>query len=396
MFKMMLRSLRRNRRRTVLTALAIALATLLVFVFRCLQESTYSHVIANVSHLWMGSARIAPPSHLDNPSLSDAFPRSLQISIPGITLAPRIEGYALISWKDRTMGSAVVGIDPDNDPATLRRYITIGRWLNRSGEIVLGLELAKALSVNPGDAVALITQGRDGSLGAGLYTVTGLFRTAFPEMNRTLAVITLDDADQLYAMGGRISYLAAFIPDPMRYRLSPAMHRRLQTMGLRWFAWKDLMPELYQAIELDRTSGFLYYFILIAVVGFGLLNTVYMSIYERRKEIAVLRAIGFSRGRLIGLLVGEGILLAGLGFLTGILLSAPIFAILHDRPIVLSGELAEMVAAWGFEPALYLDFRPDILGRFILWLILGAGGLSLIPGYRVTRLPLPEILKFEK
>ena len=398
MFKLILRSLRRNRRRTLLTAAAIALAALLVFFFRCLQESTYDHMVAGITHLWIGSARIAPPDALEEPSLSLAFhadPDRLRPAIP-YPLAPRIEGYALISWKDRTMGAAVVGIDPHRDPATLRDRVVTGRWIRNRGEIVMGKDLAEVLGLRIGDRVAVITQGRDGSLGAALFTAVGWFQTGLPVLNRSLSVIHIDDADSLYAMDGTVSYIAVFLPDPMHFRPPAGLVRRLEGRGLHWFDWRDLAPELHQAIELDRASGYVYYLVIIAVVGFGLLNTVYMSIYERRKEIAVLRAIGLSRPRLMLWIAGEGILIAVAGFVAGIVLSLPLFAAYYHRPIVLSGKLAEAIQAWGFEPAMYLDFRPEILITLSVWLIVSAVVIALIPGFRVTRMPLPEILKFEK
>jgi putative ABC transport system permease protein len=117
------------------------------------------------------------------------------------------------------------------------------------------------------------------------------------------------------------------------------------------------------------------------VGGIGMMNTVFMSVFERTREIGVLRALGWRRTRVLGMIVREAILLGGLGGLAGILLGIGL------------GRLLLMIPLMGamLEPR----YSPELMLRaLVLALVLGAIA-SLYPAWWASRLDPLEALRYE-
>ncbi len=85
-------------------------------------------------------------------------------------------------------------------------------------------------------------------------------------------------------------------------------------MGLAALPWQELLPQLKQTIELDNSSGALYIIILLFVVGFGILNTVLMSITERFREYGVMLSLGMSQRKLVVAVALEIFFMLVIGF----------------------------------------------------------------------------------
>jgi ABC-type lipoprotein release transport system permease subunit len=126
--------------------------------------------------------------------------------------------------------------------------------------------------------------------------------------------------------------------------------------------WKELMPELVQAIESDRGSGFIVIMILYVVVGFGILGTVLMMITERMYEFGVMISVGTPRIAIAIILAFEVFLVAMVGSMIGIVVSFPISYYFNVNPIRLSSssDMAEVIETFGMEPVLKFSLEPSL------------------------------------
>jgi putative ABC transport system permease protein len=122
--------------------------------------------------------------------------------------------------------------------------------------------------------------------------------------------------------------------------------------------------------------------VLMALVGsVGMTNTILMSVLERTREIGVFRALGWSRRRILTLILKESLLLSGLGGLVGIGIG-----------MLLTQALASIPSIGGFMKA---SFPPALLGQAIaVALVLGTLG-GLYPAWRATKLSPVEALRYE-
>ncbi len=150
--------------------------------------------------------------------------------------------------------------------------------------------------------------------------------------------------------------------------------------------WNRIMPELEQFIWLDDASMYIMLLILVVVVGFGILNTILMSVLERQRELGVLLALGLPPGAIFRTIYAESLILAGLGLGIGLLLVLPAVYWLAENPIPLSGEDMEMMMEMvGIEPVLDFELRRRTLPGAGL-LIFGVAALaSLYPAVKASR-----------
>ncbi len=403
MYKLVWRNVWRHRRRTWLTVTAIATALSLLSVMMCMQEGTYAHMIRRATHLWYGVLQIQHAQYADEPSLYHSFRITPAISrlldMTADAWSPRIVHHGLVSLGQETRGGKIVGIDPQREWTWIRHALERGRWLRTSGEALLGSGLAQSLGATPDSEIAVLVQARDGSIGARLFRVVGIFRVHMPDLDRSGVLIHRDAADDLCVMRGRVTTVVLRVPmkqmDTIRRNLRAALHAQgMRDLTVR--AWSELVPEMVQAIETDRVSGWLYYGVLLVVVGFGMLNTLYMSIYERNKEIGILRAIGMTRRRLLTMIGGEAAVLACIGVITGLAIGVPVILYLQAHPIRLGGELAKLYESFMFEPAIYTRLDSHVLMR-LSGLVIGFALISAVfPAWHTLRLALPDLLKFQK
>ncbi len=357
------RNLWRQPRRTIITLLAIAFASMVMVFLLALQVGTYGSMKQNTMRLFDGFAQVQKPGYQNNPDIHKSF-ANLEATVrlikasPGIeTVAPRAQTYALLSNKSRSVAAMVAGVHSAAEKQLSRIASTIkyGRYLekNSKAEIVLGQALARNLGVNVGQQVTLLGTARDGSVAADVLEVVGIFDSGLSELDHQLAEIPLLRFQTDFNMPKQANVLA-ISGDSLQAvnRAIPALRQHLSTLGLRLLDWGELEPGLSQAIELDASISMLWYVALIVVVIAILLNTLLMSVLERTREFGILLALGMrpvTAGRMVWL---EFIILLFLGLVTGTSLGAAIAAWYSYYGLALPGA-EDVFAQWGLPGLMY-------------------------------------------
>jgi ABC-type lipoprotein release transport system permease subunit len=210
-----------------------------------------------------------------------------------------------------------------------------------------------------------------------------------PEINmdRSLAVISLKDAQAFFAYEGRASEVAVLASDA---DAAPAVAATLRaaidgSVAVDVRTWDKLMPELVQFIFIDDASMYILLVILIVVVGFGILNTILMSVLERTRELGVLLALGLRPVAVFRLVYVESLLLAGVGLLIGLAIGIPLVLWFQAHPIPLGGDLAKATELFGMEPVMTWKLKPlNPIGSCIT--ILGVAALAAFyPAVKAAR-----------
>ncbi|MCK4385522.1 MAG: ABC transporter permease, partial [candidate division Zixibacteria bacterium] len=319
--KMAWRNVWRNKRRTLLTVAAIAFAVAISVFMRGLQRGTYEQMINNVIRINTGYLQIHKKGFWENKTLRYTFKPDQHLSEilssqPRITsFAQRVEADGLASAEENTNGVLIIGVDPQAEAkaTTLKEKIKKGIFLSQNTPqgTVIGETLAKNLKVDLGEEITLLVQGFDGSLGAGLYSVEGIFRTGDPGLDGGVVFLNLKAAQELFWLGDRISQVLIFVDDISNLKMATQnLRAELDKNTYEVMPWDELMPELVQMIAFDNASGQLFLMLLILVVAFGILNTVLMSVFERVKEFGVMMALGMKPKKIVGLVFIESTLLS--------------------------------------------------------------------------------------
>jgi len=361
------RNIWRNPRRTVLTVSAIAFAALLLVFMLSFQFGTYETMINTSVSLRTGHLQVQAAGYLEDREVrlaftwNDAMEEALFKGDPRIeAVAPRANGFALVTSGSRTYGCMVTGVDPRREKkvSTLAAIIRKGSYLSGGDHALVGETLARNLKVGIGDELTLLGQGRDGSVAATVVTVGGIFGSGLDEYDRNVVLLPLSLFQDVFSMGQdvhEVAIRARSLSDvePLKRELSA----KLGSMPFDGPApvaldWMDLVPGLLQSIQMDLVSGLIMYLILVIVVAFSILNTFVMAIFERTREFGVMMAIGTTPGRLMRLVLTESFFMTATGLALGIALGAALTLWFEGHGILIPGG-DEIMKAYGITGRLY-------------------------------------------
>jgi ABC-type antimicrobial peptide transport system permease subunit len=239
----------------------------------------------------------------------------------------------------------------------------------RGTPILLGSAAAEVMDKSVGDTLRITHTA---------YRIVGIYETgdAFED---SAALLRLEDAQELLGKERQVSLFYIRLKDSgQRARLEERVRRQwpdLKLSGTAEFANKQAMQDILQ--------GFVWVIGGLAIVigGVGMMNAQLMAVFERTREIGVLRATGWRRGRVLGMILGEAVLVCLAGGVLGILLGW-----------LLLGGLAQVTVLMGTRTG---SLSPALIGQaLVVVLVLGLAG-GLYPAWRASRLAPVEALRYE-
>ncbi len=403
LLKLAWRNIWRNKRRLLLTLLAIAFATFATLGMRGLQLGTYAVNINNAVQLFSGYMQIQREGYQKNPSLRLNYILDERLtgkinSIKNIkAYSPRVYSEGLISFKDNSFGTAVFGIDPamERNVTNIIKRVNDGRFFttDTTNEIVLGYKLLENLKAKIGDEIVILTQGYDGSLGNMKFRISGTVKMGSTELDAMAVFIGLEKSQELLAMPGRIHTIVINTGglseiEPVRDELA----EKLNNKELAVLSWDEVMPDFRQSIELDNISGILYLLMLIIIVAFGILNTVLMSVMERFNEFGISLSIGMPQMKLVYLVFIETFLITIMGLILGNIIGWGINLYILENPIHFGSDLAKMYEEYGFLPIMTSSLDPGIFINTTVTILAVSAVVCFYPAYKVFKLePLKGI-----
>lgn len=157
-------------------------------------------------------------------------------------------------------------------------------------------------------------------------------------------------------------------------------------------SWQEMSPEMVQQIESDRAGGIIMKAVLYIVIGFGILGTIMMMIAERRREFGVMIAIGMQRIKLGAILFYETLFIGTIGALSGLLVSIPILMIQAQNPIPLTGQAAQVMDDYGFEPYMFFSLTPSVFWHQALTVFIITMVIAIYPIISANRMKLINAL----
>lgn len=405
------RNLGRNRRRTLITASGLAVGYFAVVFIVGWADGLKAEMVENGTGLLSGQLQIHSLDYRPERSLYETIGGREGADIeellravtndPAIEAAsPRVYAGGLVSSGQSTSAGMLMGIDPDREPSVSRILtgLTSGRVPSSgSNEILIGSEMAKQLAVDLGDEVVLVAPGADGSMGNDLFSVVGIYRTGMAELDVSYALLPLDSLQALVALDpARIHEIAARTTNP--WLASDAAERLegvLAPLGLplEIVPWNILRPEMLEYSQLVEAWYFIVILIVFAIAVFGVANTMLMTTFERRREFAVMLALGSGPGAVLLSVIAEAIALGLLSLLVGAAITFPIMFWWHNAPPDLSWIYGDFTMFGALmRPTLRVEYNFPMAVWAAVALLLTALISALYPAARASRVPPADTL----
>jgi ABC-type lipoprotein release transport system permease subunit len=366
---------------------------------------------------------------MENPEVGLTLPDPAGIvqfaeSLPGVkAAASRLKIMTMINSPAASTGVTVSGIDPEKekqvselhsavydsatlamklkitDPAILNTWLkdSTGTWFGSSqrNPVVIGEKLARRLKVKVNTRIVLTFQSADGNLTGGSFRVCGIYRMdnkAFEEMN--VFVRKTDLAPLAILPEGSAHEVAVFMEDP------ELMDGTVAALGAKFpgldvLGWKKLLPDLAMLNDQIVLLSLIMIIIIMAALGFGIVNTMLMVVLERVKEFGMLIAVGMSRLKVFLMIILESVLLCVTGALAGMAAGAVVIGIFSRKGIDLTAYAQQGLEAMGFSAVMYPSLTWDFY--LLVGLLVVVTGLlaSAYPAWRALKMNPAEALRTE-
>ncbi len=196
--------------------------------------------------------------------------------------------------------------------------------LQRLPGVVVGRELARALRLFVGDEVQVVTPfGELGPSGpmprTRSFRVVGIFYSGMYEYDMKHLYVLLPEAQRMLGLGDAVSAIEARVDDVSDApRIAARVSAALGRSGLRVKDWQQLNRNLFGALALEKLAMFVTLGIAVLVAGFCIFGTLTLMVQEKRREVAVLRAMGASGSDIERLFLIEGLLIGAIGTCAGL------------------------------------------------------------------------------
>lgn len=405
------RNLGRNRRRTLITALGLAASYFAVVFMVGWAEGLEAEMIESGTGLLMGQLQVHHVDYRPERRIYDTIggregadvERLLRevVADPAVAAAtPRVYAGGLVSSGEATTAGILMGIDPELEPAVSRllRGLVRGRVVSAgTNEIMIGDEMARQLEVDVGDEIILVAPAANGSMGNDLYTVSGIFKSGMAETDASFAVLPIGSLQALVALApNRIHEIAASTADPWLApeaadRLADRLAASVQEIEVE--PWTRLRPEMVDYALLVESLYFIVLVIVFAIAVFGVANTMLMATFERRREFAVMLALGTAPSRILLTVIAEALALGLISLLVGAVITFPLLAWWQNAPPDLSWLYGDFTMFGALvRPVLRVEFNAGMAAWTGVALLITAILASLYPAARAARVPPADTL----
>lgn len=327
-FKMSLRNIFRNKRRTVLTSMSMIGGFTLAAIFIGWADGTYYSIIDSFTRNQLGHIQIHKKGYLDRPSLYKTIDDIARIaglldSTEGVeSWTPRLYSAGLASVGEKSTGVRIIGIDRKREEKAthIRKRIIKGQYFSgaNTNQAILGKGLADILKADIGDRVIILSQAGDGSIANDLYAVAGIISSGNDLSDRMSFYLPLSETQELLVLQGKAHEIAINVKKlGLVRKMADIIAKKIDSPELAVEPWQVFAKSFYAAMKADKEGMWITLLIIVIIVAVGVLNTVLMSVLERRREYGILRAVGTKPGQIIRLVLWEVTILALLCILIG-------------------------------------------------------------------------------
>ncbi|HET8564091.1 MAG TPA: lipoprotein-releasing ABC transporter permease subunit [Candidatus Binatia bacterium] len=330
---------------------------------------------------------------------------------PGVVAAsPAIYGQVMLTSGSRVTGVFVRGVDPDraNRVVDIQRYVKEGslqalkqpyplrieeRTVLLPG-LIVGKRLAGQLGAFVGTPVQVVSPlGSPTAIGVipkvRRFVVVGLFDSGMSEIDSTLAIMSLADAQKFFELGDAVTNLEIRVQDV--YKAQEVANNIQRQIGFPYLTedWSRLWPNLFSALRLEKTVYFLVLLLMVLIGAFNIISTLIMVVMEKRKDIAILQSMGATRDSIRKIFLIKGCIIGVVGTFLGVFLGYIICLLIERYQFI---ELPRDVFLISTVPVriYFSNFLLVSLASLVVCLL-----ASIYPARQAAKLDPVEIIRYE-
>ncbi|MBI5086519.1 MAG: ABC transporter permease [Acidobacteria bacterium] len=260
--------------------------------------------------------------------------------------------------------------------------------------VVLGTQLARRVGMQPGDVVTLISpQGELTPLGMRAkqmrFRVAATFESGFYDLDNQFAFTTLSNAQRIFSLDDVVNSIELKLVDLDRAPETARLAEALAGKDLGATHWMEQNRQLLSALKMERTVSLVTISLIQLVAALNILTALFMSVMDKRRDIAVLLSMGARRAQIARVFIAQGLMIACAGIVIGLAAGYGLSLLAdHYHWFALDEEIYSL--SW-------VPFEPRALDA--IWITATALAVSLAatlyPARAATRIMPVETLRYE-
>lgn len=378
--------------------LGVAVLIIVLSVMNGFDRELKQRILGMVPH-----ATIQAPDGMDDwQSVDEKVTRHPQV----IAAAPFIQGQGMVTGGGEVRGVMINGVLPEEERTVsiIENHMEQGSLDDlRAGEfgIIIGKLMARNLHLGIGDKITIVLPEATLSPAGVLprlkrFEVKGIFSVG-AELDGSYTLVHMDDAAKLMRTGGKAQGVRLLLDD--LFSAPRVANETARTLGGRYYIsdWTRTHGNLFQAIQMEKTMIGLLLMFIVAVAAFNIVSTLVMVVTDKTGDIAILRTMGATPGRIMRIFIVQGAVIGIVGTLTGTALG--ILGALNISGIIswIEGVLGQQFLS---ADVYFISYLPSQL-QWADVIIISVTGLALsllatiYPAWRASRVDPAEALRYE-
>lgn len=381
------RNIWRNSRRTFVILTAIVIGVWNMIFLSAFTRGMETGMIKNGLSTLTGNIQIHQKQYHHDPVIEnsmldrDRLDSAINTSIPeGAHWTKRIRVNAIASNARHSAGIVLVGIDPktEADVSFIKKAVKNGRYLTSddTNKIVVGQALLEKFESRIGHKLVLMSQGTDKEIASRAFRIVGTFRAEMEATEKQFVFVNLFAAQKMLKIKNQISEISITLPErftgnPEETEVTEKLKAAFSETGYSVETWKELLPMLSAYLKLSDSFIYIWYAVVFIAMGFGIVNTTLMAIFERMREFGLLKSLGMKPWWIIKGVLFESLFLLVLGIIIGNIFGFISVFLLSKSGIDLSAFSAG-TEMWGMTRIIIPEIvQGDVIRANLVVLILG-------------------------
>ena len=335
-FSIAFRNIKRNRRRSFFSALALGIGLSLLLYMAAFMEGemrsaldlsiklSSGHIQVRTKSYEEGKNSLAWDDLVQNPEEVAAKIAALE---PVKVATPRLFANGILETTEDSVGVQILGIDPISEAnAPYKNGLVRGEFIkpdDRQG-IMIGQSLADKLHINVGEQVNLLVNTSDGDVDEQIFVIRGIYNTHTPGIDDGTVLMPLAKAQAITRTEDHASTIFILLKNQDD---TDAVVASLISSKYKILDWRDLNSLLVEMEQFSNSFMILLYLIVLGITATVIINTLIMAVFERTREIGILAALGMRGRGIMALFFAESFLLAIGGVVIGVILGGIMVAL---------------------------------------------------------------------